>query len=508
MSVRPPRVHLTYDLESPEGTEARELPFVIGVLAGLSGQPQESLPPLRWRRFIEIDRDNFDQVLAAMAPRLVAGPGVELRFRALADFAPEGIVSQTAPLNVSLDAILHAPEFQRLEATWRGLHYLVWETETSERLRIRVLNASQAELRDDFEEAVAVEQSALYRMAYEEVYGMAGAEPFGVLIGDYEFGHEPEDVDLLENISKVAAAAHAPLIAAAGPQMFGWKTFAELAEAGALGRIFEGEAYSRWRAFRSADTATYVCLVLPRILLRLPYGAETMPVVGFRYEEDVSAPGHSQLLWGNAAYALAVRLAEAFRVYGWCAAIQGVEGGGLVTNLPGFMGCPTEAPIPERCEAELNRLGFISLCHWVGTDLACFFSTASCLEPRQYQSDTVTAATILSGRLPYILAVSRFAHYLKAMMRDKLGSFVGREDRERFLNDWINRYVMLDEDASQEAKALYPLAEARVEVAEDPDKPGRYLAVAFLRPHFQLQDPGVAVRVVVELPAPADRLFS
>ena len=503
MSVRPPRVHLTYDLETPEGIEARELPFVIGVLAGLSGQPEEPLPPLRWRRFIEIDRNNFDQVLAAMAPRLVAGPGVELRFRAMADFAPEGIVSQTAPLNVSLDEILHAPEFQRLEATWRGLHYLVSQTEPSERLRVRVLNASQAELRDDFEEAVAVEQSALYRMVYEQVYGMAGAEPFGVLIGDYEFGREPEDVDLLEKISKVAAAAHAPLIAAAGPQMFGWKTFAELAEAGALGRIFGSDACSRWRAFRSADTARYVCLVLPRILLRLPYGEETMPVAGFRYEEDVSAPGHSQLLWGNAAYALAVRLAEAFRMYGWCAAIQGVEGGGLVTNLPGFIGCPTEAPIPERREAELDRLGFISLCRWVGTGLACFFGSVSCLDPRQYQSGAVTAAAILSARLPYILAVSRFAHYLKAMMRDKTGAFTAREDCERFLNDWINRYVMLDEDANQEAKALYPLAEARIEVAEDPDKPGRCLAVAFLRPHFQLPDPGLAVRVVMELPEPA-----
>jgi len=503
VSVRPPRVHITYEVETSEGIETRELPFVVGVLADLSGQPEVPLPPLGWRKFVEIDRENFDQVLAAMAPRVAPEPGVELRFRCLADFAPEGVVRQNGSLSGRLDAILHAPEFQRLEATWRDLHYLVAQTETSERLRISVLNASKAELQRDFEEGPEWEQSALFRKVYEEVYGLAGAAPFGVLIGDYEFGHLTEDVELLARISQVAAAAHTPFIAAAGPQMFGWKTFAELAEAGVLGRIFEREACIGWRSFRSSDTARYVCLVLPRMLLRLPYGEQTVPVAGLRYEEDVSGSEHSKLLWGNAACALAVRLAEAFRIHGWCAAIQGVEGDGLVTDLPGFMKCPTEAPIPERREAELNRLGFISLCHWAGTDLACFFSAASCQRPPEYQNDAVTAAAILFARLPYILAVSRFAQYLKVMMRDKIGSFRAREDCERFLNAWINQYVMLDEDASQEAKALYPLAEARVEVAEDPEKPGRYLAVAFLRPHFQLEDLGLAVRVVVELPASA-----
>lgn len=500
--MRPPRVHITYEVETPDGIEQRELPFVIGVLAGLSGQPEEPLPPLSWRKFIEIDRENFDQVLAAMAPRLALEAGLELRFRSMADFTPEGLLKQAEALSGSLDQILHAPEFQKLEATWRGLHYLVSQTESSERLRISVLNASKAELERDLQDAPEFDQSALFRVVYEEVYGLAGVAPFGVLIGDYEFGRQPEDMELLEKISQVAAAAHAPFIAAAGPQMFGWQTFAELAEAGALERIVESEAHSRWCAFRSSDHARYVGLVLPRMLLRLPYGAETVPVTGSDYEEDIGGPNQGKLLWGNAAYALAVRLAEAFRIYGWCAAIQGVEGGGLVTDLPSVMKRPTEVAITERREVELRRLGFISLCHWVGTDLACFFSAVSCHQPGAYQGAEVTAAAALFSRLPHILAVSRFAQYLKVMMRDKIGAFMAREDCERFLNTWINQYVMLDEDASQEAKALYPLADARIEVLEIPDKPGRYLAVVYLRPHFQLQDPGLAARVVAELPAP------
>jgi type VI secretion system protein ImpC len=232
----------------------------------------------------------------------------------------------------------------------------------------------------------------------------------------------------------------------------------------------------------------------------------TMPAAGLDYEEDVGAPDHSKLLWGNAAYALAVRVAEAFRVYGWCAAIRGVEGGGLVTDLPCVMQRPTEVAVTERQESELHRLGFTSLCHWVGTDLACFFGAASCHQPVAYQNTEVSAAAALFSRLPYILAVSRFAHYLKVMVRDRAQAFTTREDCERFLNAWVNRYVMLDQDASQEAKALYPLADARIEVVEIPEKPGRYLAVAFLRPHFQLMDPGLAARVLAELPAPAGSL--
>lgn len=416
-------------------------------------------------------------------------------------------------LSLQLNEILHHPSFQQLEATWRGLKYLVDHTETSPMLKIRVLNVSKRELLRDLQRAPEFDQSAIFKKVYEEEFGVFGGEPFGALIGDYYFGKHPEDIELLEKMSQVAAAAHAPFIAAAAPDLLGLDSFTNLGAPRDLAKIFESTEYAKWKSFRNSEDSRYVALCLPRVLMRLPYGRDTKPVEAFNYEEGVDGSDHSKYLWGNAAYALGARLTEAFATYGWCAAIRGVEGGGLVEGLPVHtfrtdegdvaVKCPTEIAISDRREKELADLGFVPLVHCKGTDYAAFFSVQSCNKPKVYDKEAATANARLSAQLPYILAVSRFAHYLKAIMRDKIGSFMSRADCERFLNQWIMNYVTEDDQASPATKAQYPLREARVEVTEVPGKPGVYRAIAYLRPHFQLDELTVSLRLVAELPQSA-----
>ncbi|MDW8129661.1 MAG: type VI secretion system contractile sheath large subunit [Bryobacterales bacterium] len=416
-------------------------------------------------------------------------------------------------LSLQLNEILHHPSFQQLEATWRGLKYLLDRTETSPMLKIRVLNVSKRELLRDLQRAPEFDQSAIFKKVYEEEFGVFGGEPFGALIGDYYFGKHPEDIELLEKMSQVAAAAHAPFIAAAAPDLLGLDSFTNLGAPRDLAKIFESTEYAKWKSFRNSEDSRYVALCLPRVLMRLPYGRDTRPVDAFNYEEGVDGSDHSKYLWGNAAYALGARLTEAFATYGWCAAIRGVEGGGLVEGLPVHtfrtdegdvaLKCPTEIAISDRREKELADLGFVPLVHCKGTDYAAFFSVQSCNKPKVYDKESATANARLSAQLPYILAVSRFAHYLKAIMRDKIGSFMSRADCERFLNQWIMNYVTEDDQASPATKAQYPLREARVEVMEVPGKPGVYRAVAYLRPHFQLDELTVSLRLVAELPQSA-----
>lgn len=418
-----------------------------------------------------------------------------------------------ALLSRQLNEIMHAQEFQRLEASWRGLHYLVHQSETSTMLKIRVLNVSKDDLRKDLEKAAEFDQSALFKKIYEEEYGTFGGVPFGALIGDYELGRHPQDVALLEKISNVAAAAHAPFIAAASPQLFNLDSFTDLGGPRDLAKIFDTVEYAKWKSFRESEDSRYVGLVLPHILMRLPYGPETAPVEAFNFKEDVDGKEHSKYLWGNASYALAARLTDAFAQYGWCAAIRGVEGGGLVEGLPTHtfttdegevaLKCPTEIAITDRREKELSDLGFIPLVHCKGRDYAAFFGAQSCQKARKYDTDAANANARLSTQLQYIMAISRFAHYLKAMMRDKIGSFMTRRDCESFLNRWINNYVLGTEEAGQEMKARYPLREARIDVSEVSGKPGVYKAVAFLKPHFQLDELTVSLRLVAELPPPA-----
>jgi len=416
-------------------------------------------------------------------------------------------------LSIQLNEILHHPSFQKLEGTWRGLKYLLDQSETGAMLKIRVLNVSKKELLRDLQRAPEFDQSAAFKKVYEEEFGIFGGEPFGALIGDYEFGKHPEDMELLEKMSQVAAAAHAPFLTAASADMFGLDSFTSLGAPRDLAKIFDNTEYAKWKSFRQSEDSRYVGLCVPHVLGRLPYGKDTKPVEGFNYEEGVDGTDHSKYLWSNAAYALGARLTQSFASYGWCASIRGVEGGGLVEGLPTHtfrtdegdvaMKCPTEVAITDRREKELADLGFIPLVHCKGTDYAAFFSAQSAQKPKMYDNEAANANARLSAQLPYLLAVCRFAHYMKTIMRDKVGSFMSRSDCERFLNQWIMQYVTEDDSASATVKSQYPLRQARVEVAEIPGKPGCYRAVAFLRPHFQLDELTVSLRLVADLPPSA-----
>ncbi|CAL93921.1 type VI secretion system contractile sheath large subunit [Azoarcus olearius] len=416
-------------------------------------------------------------------------------------------------ISAQLNEIMHDPEFQRLEGSWRGLKYLVDAAETGPMLKLRMLNVSKKELIKDFRQAAEFDQGALFKKVYEEEYGTFGGAPFAALVGDYEFSRHPEDLYLLEELAHVAAAAHAPFIGAVAPAMFGLDNFAELGRPRDLSRIFETVEYAKWKSFRASDDSRYVGLVLPHVLGRLPYGRDTHPVDAFNFEEDVDGSDHAKYLWTSAVYSYASRLTAAFAQFGWLAAIRGVEGGGLVEDLPlhtfrtddGEIGakCPTELAITDRNEKLLADLGFIALTHCKNSDYAAFFSGQSVQRPRTYNTDAANANARLSAQLPYIFASSRIAHYLKAMMRDKVGSFASRQNVQDFLNAWLAQYVLLDDAASQEAKSKYPLREARVEVVEVPGRPGAYRAAAFLRPHFQLDELTISLRLVAELPQPA-----
>lgn len=416
-------------------------------------------------------------------------------------------------LSIQLNEILHHAEYQKLEGSWRGLRHMVFNSNTSANLKIRVLNANKKDLLRDMQRAPEFDQSALFKKIYEEEYGVFGGAPYGALIGDFEFGKHPEDVELLEKISQVAAAAHAPFFAAAAPSLVNLDSWTQIDAPRDLAKIFDSTDYAKWKGFRQSEDSRYVGLCLPRTLGRLPYGRETKPVDEFNYEESVDGSDHTKYVWSNAAYSLGTRMADSFMNFGMCVSMRGVEGGGLVEGLPvhnfhtddgeTVMKCPTETPITDRREKELADLGFIPLCHCKGTDYAAFFSVQSSQKPKLYDDDKANANSRLSTQLPYIMAVSRFAHYLKSMMRDKIGSFMSRADAESFLNKWITQYVTPDDTASPAMKAKCPLREARIDVVDVPGKPGAYRAVAFLRPHFQLDELSVSLRLVAELPGPA-----
>lgn len=416
-------------------------------------------------------------------------------------------------VSIQLNEVLHHPDFQKLEASWRGLKMLMDRSETGTQLKIKVLNVSKRELLRDLQRAAEFDQSAAFKKIYEEEFGVFGGNPFAALVGDYEFSKHPEDIELLEKMSQVAAAAHAPFLSAASPDMFNLDSFASLDAPRDIAKIFDTNEYAKWKSFRNSEDSRYVALTCPHVLMRLPYGRDGVQIEDFAYEEQVDGTDHEKYLWGNAAYALATRLTNAFAQYGWCAAIRGVEGGGLVESLPVHtfrtedgdvaMKCPTEVAITDRREKELADNGFVPLVHSKGTDYAAFFSVQSAQKAKLYDKEAANANARLSTQLPYLLAMCRFAHYLKSMMRDKIGSFMSRSDCELFLNRWIANYVVLDDNAPASVKASKPLREARIEVMEVPGKPGAYRAVSFLRPHFQLDELTVSLRLVADLPQPA-----
>ncbi len=429
------------------------------------------------------------------------------------DFAVAAI---DASLSKQLSVIMHSDSFKAMESTWRGLFHLVSRTETSTRLKLRIFNATLKELQDDMTKAVEFDQSKLFKMIYEAEYGTFGGSPYSMLLGGYDIGPSASDMTFINAMSSVAAAAHAPFLAAASAKMFGLQDFGDLAKPRDLAKIFEGADLAAWSEFRGTEDSRYVSLVLPRVMLRLPYGQNTLPAEGFIFEEAVlsadGVPDNDHFLWGNAAYFLAERITNAFSLYSWTAAIRGVEGGGLVEGLPIYtfssgedegikeIFCPTQVAITDRREKEINDLGFIALCHSKGSGKAAFFGGQTTNKPKKYINADANANAALSSRLPYIMAASRFAHYIKVIVRDKVGGFLTRGNVEAFLNSWISQYVLLDDNASQDVKSAFPLREANIVVVDVPGEPGSYKATVFLKPHFQLEELTTSIRLVADLP--------
>lgn len=417
-------------------------------------------------------------------------------------------------LSEQVNLILHNAEFQQLEGAWRGLHYLVNNTETDEQLKIRVMNISKNDLGKTLKRYKGTnwDQSPVFKKVYEAEYGQFGGEPFGCLVGDYYFDHSPQDVELLGEMAKNCAAAHAPFIAGTSPAVMQMDSWQELANPRDLTKIFTTPEYASWRSLRESDDARYIGLAMPRFLARIPYGAKTNPVEDFDFEEDTGAADHNRYTWANAAYAMATNITKSFKMYGWCSRIRGVESGGAVEGLPVHsfptddggvdMKCPTEIAISDRREAELAKNGFMPLLHRKNSDFAAFIGAQSLQKPAEYDDPDATANANLAARLPYLFSCCRFAHYLKCIVRDKVGSFKERDDMQRWLQDWIMNYVDGDPAHSSEStKASKPLAAAEVVVEEVEGNPGYYTSKFFLRPHYQLEGLTVSLRLVSKLPS-------
>lgn len=457
-------------------------------------------------------RDAVTQAVQTLAQQALASSSV---ISSDAYQAVEAIIAELdRKLSEQINLIIHNSEFQQLEGAWRGLHHLVNNTEVDEHLKIRVMNISKKDLHRTLRryKGVGWDQSPIFKKVYEEEYGQFGGEPFGCLVGDYHFDHSAPDVELLGEMAKIASSAHCPFIAGGAPSLLQMDSWQELANPRDLTKIFGNTEYSAWRSLRDSDDSKYIGLAMPRFLARLPYGAKTNPVDEFDFEEETAAGNHSKYCWANSAYAMAVNINRSFKSFGWCTSIRGVESGGVVENLPAHtfptddggvdMKCPTEIAISDRREAELAKSGFMPLVHRKNSDLAAFIGAQSLHKPAEYHDPDATANANLAARLPYMFACCRFAHYLKCIVRDKIGSFKERRDMELWLNEWIMRYVDGDpSNSSQETKARKPLAAAEVVVDEVEDNPGYYTSKFFLRPHYQLEGLTVSLRLVSKLPS-------
>jgi type VI secretion system protein ImpC len=417
-------------------------------------------------------------------------------------------------LTDQVNAVLHHPDFQALEGAWRGLHHLVNNTETDEMLKIKVMNISKKDLHKTLKKfkGTAWDQSPIFKKIYEAEYGTFGGEPFGCLVGDYYFDHSPPDVEFLGEIAQISASAHTPFIAGVSPRVMQMESWQELANPRDLTKIFQTPEYAAWKSLRESEDSRYIGLAMPRFLARYPYGAKTDPVDEFDFEEDTEDADHNKYCWANSAYAMATNITRAFKYFGWCSRIRGVESGGAVEGLPVHtfptddggvdMKCPTEIAITDRREAELAKNGFMPLLHKKNTDFAAFIGAQSLQKPFEYDKPDATANANLSARLPYLFATCRFAHYLKCIVRDKIGSFKERDDMQRFLQNWIMQYVDGNpQTSSEETKARRPLADAKVVVEEVEGNPGYYTSKFYLRPHYQLEGLTVSLRLVSKLPA-------
>jgi type VI secretion system protein ImpC len=429
----------------------------------------------------------------------------------------KAVAAIDAKMSAQLNAIMHDAKFLKLEGSWRGLHYLVQNSETGTSLKLRVLNISKRDLGRDLSRAIEFDQSQLFKKVYENEFGTPGGEPYGALIGDYEWTNHPDDLETLRLMSNISAGAFAPFITAAAAGLFGFDSWTELSKPRDLAKIFDTVEFTKWRSFRDSEDSRFVNLVMPRVIARLPYGKATKPIDEFEYEEapmdkrgKAQAMDHESYCWSNAAYVMGARLTDAFAKNGFCTAIRGAEGGGKVENLPTHTftsddgdvdtKCPTEIGITDRREFELSNQGFLPLCHYKNTDYAVFFGGQTAQKPKKYDRPEATANAAISARLPYIMASSRFAHYLKVMARDKIGSFMEASNVESWLNRWIQNYVNPNVDAGQDMKARFPLREAKVEVKEIPGKPGSYNAVAYLRPWLQMEELTTSLRMVASIP--------
>ena len=416
-------------------------------------------------------------------------------------------------LSEQINLIMHHQDFQQLEGSWRGLSHLINNTETDEQLKIRVLNLSKKDLGKTLKKfkGTAWDQSPLFKKMYEDEFGTPGGEPYGCLVGDYTFDHTPKNVEMLSGIAQIAAAAHAPFISAAAPGLMNMDTWQELGNPRDLTKILQTAEYASWRSLRNSDDSRYIGLTMPRFLSRIPYGAKTEPVEEFDFEEDTEGADHSKYCWSNSAYAMGVNINRAFKLYGWCSRIRGAESGGMVEGLPTHtfptddggvdMKCPTEIAITDRREAELAKNGLMPLSHWKNTDYAVFVGAQSLHSPAEFDDPDATANANLGARLPYLFATCRFAHYLKCIVRDKIGSFAERNEVETWLNNWITKYVTTDPTASESVKSRYPLSAAEVMVEDIEGNPGYYSAKFFLRPHYQLEGLSVSLRLVSKLPS-------
>jgi type VI secretion system protein ImpC len=463
----------------------------------------------------QTERDRAEELIRALTEEALKGT-VTFNRNLVVTF-DRAIAEIDRKVSEQLNKIMHHERFLKLEGSWRGLNYLVMNSETGTSLKIRMVQLSKKEMAKDLQKAVEFDQSQLFKKIYENEFGTPGGEPYGALVGDYEWTAHPDDVETLRLVSNVAAGAFAPFISGVGAGMFGFSDWSELSKPRDLAKIFETTEYTKWRGFRETEDSRFVSLVMPRVIARVPYGAATKPVEEFRFEEaptnaDGSAKqmAHKDYCWMNAAYVMGARLTDSFAQSGFCTAIRGAEGGGKVTNLPTHTftsddgdsdsKCPTEIGITDRREAELSSLGFLPLSHYKNTDYAVFFGAQSAQLPKKYDRPDATANASISARLPYVMATSRFAHFLKVMARDKIGSFMEASDCEAWLNRWIQNYVNPMEGAGQETRAKYPLREAMIEVKEIPGSPGSYNAVAYLRPWLQMEELTTSMRMVARIP--------
>jgi type VI secretion system protein ImpC len=458
----------------------------------------------------EAAKDLIGSAVRTLAEQALAGVAV------VSDDTVKTIESMIAAIDRKLtdqiNAIMHHADFQALEGAWRGLHHLVSNTETDAKLKIRVLNISKSDLGKTIKKykGTSWDQSPLFKKLYEEEFGSPGGQPYGALVGDFHFDHTPPDVEILRGMAQIASAAHAPFITGAAPSVMNLSSWQELSNPRDVNKIFTTAEYAAWNSLRASEDARYLGLAMPRFLARQPYGAKSNPVEEFAFEEDTAGAVHNKFTWANSAYAMATNVTRAFKLYGWCARIRGAESGGTVENLPVHtfptddggvdMKCPTEIAITDRREAELARNGFMPLSHWKNTDYAVFVGAQSLQKPQEYDDPDATANANLAARLPYLFATTRFAHYLKCMVRDKIGSYKERGEMQTWLNEWIRQFTC-DSGASEETKAQRPLAAAEVVVEEVPGNPGYYTSKFFLRPHYQLEGLTVSLRLVSKLPS-------